>query len=181
MSSKGKFDPSVERSLKLAEKFDAKLSKLGQFVQNFPAASGAGVNAPYVPGTEPPVGGQQDATAPILLNKEINAPQVPEKEKAAPAPAAPKAFDPKTVTTLQQFLNNALRDEIIAGNASPLNVNGKMDNFTVAALKQWAKKIKAPGGTVADLMNVALSKSKMASVRDNFVKLAEKFDKKYSR
>jgi hypothetical protein len=63
----------VSKMVELADKIDNKLNKLAQTVETFPAPSGGGVNAPYVPGTEP----------------------VPQ-----PAPPAPK-FDRATVELLK--------------------------------------------------------------------------------
>ena len=73
-------------------------------VQQFPAGSGAGINAPMVP-TEPPAVKEE----PQLMSGKLapmNAPAF--KEQQAPQAAQKNYGDPKTVELLQIFLSNAV-------------------------------------------------------------------------
>ena len=71
-------------------------------------------------------------------------------------PGRAPAYDSNTVTTLQTFLNNALRDQIIAGQRGPLVVDGKLGNDTMGALKEWARANGIPATDVRSLVNAAL-------------------------
>lgn len=121
-------------------------------VQQFPPMGGAGVNAPYMPGTAPPVGpaatpkpktflpgpgwenipeealkgGPASVPAPPQLGNEIS---VPETTISGSPPAKPMTVDPY-VTALQQYLS-----------AGPWGLqkapDGKLGPDTRGALKNW--------------------------------------------
>lgn len=181
---------AVQRTQNLAAKFDAKLARIAQ-AQTFPDPSGAGVNSPYVPGTEPPV--SQGPAAPAGAAPAINAP-APAVKAPAQAPGAAPSYDAAAINSLQDFLNRALADDIIAGKLSPLVVDGKLGPDTTNSLKYWGKQNQIQARTVPELLQIALNKTPkaapkaapaapkaVASVKQNLISLANKFDNKYAQ
>jgi len=126
----------VEVFEKLAVYGDRKafLQTLAQEVQTFPADSGQGINAPYVPGTEPSVSTQ----APEVAAPTDNTMYMPQDQIKGHRPAQ---YDPR-VHAVQNFINNQL---VPAGVISPIEEDGKWGPETAKALKTWGEKNKMSG------------------------------------
>lgn len=75
-------------------------------------------------------------------------------------PGQAPGYDPATVKLLQSFLNNALKDQIIAGQRGPLLVDGKLGPDTTGALQAWAKANNILAKDVKSLINTALQAAK---------------------
>jgi len=106
------------------------LQALAQEVQPFPAASNSGVNAPYVPGTEPPVNNSNSVTTlPTTTIMGDAAQQIPEMKYTAPL-----TFNPN-VKKVQDFLNQelAVKNPIMA----PIKSDGLWGAETAKAVKLW--------------------------------------------
>jgi hypothetical protein len=84
----------------------------------------------------------------------------PAGQPGAPAAKAPAQYDSGTINLLQSFLNNALRDQIIAGKRSPLVVDGVLGNDTTGALREWARSQNIPFTNVQSLINTALKSAR---------------------
>lgn len=95
----------------------------------------------------------------IMMQKRLNAPAVPEQD--APARPAP-GYDKETISLLQSFLNNAMRDELTKGQygLSPLVPDGKVGPDTTKFLQLWAGKNKIPATNIQSLLNTAINASK---------------------
>src|SRR5258708_4033552 len=169
---------SIQKTQDISAKFDKKLAQ----IQTFPEPSGLGIAAPYVPGTEPEVGPKVEKDNTIIEPHltQLNAPSTQEQEKATTKVQLPSYGDPETVELLQEFLNNSLREEIIAGKRSPLVVDSRFGKDTAAALNMWATKYNIHAQDMSELVNIALNKSKSAAIKNDLVKLADKFDNKYN-
>jgi hypothetical protein len=81
------------------------------------------------------------------------------------SPAKPQnkvqpASNPSTTMSLQIFLNNALRKDIIAGNRAPIKQDGILGDETKTALKEWAQNNGIGGTDIKDLINIALEQAK---------------------
>lgn len=111
----------------------------------------------YQPGTAPPVHQEPESGPAFTGWKQLNAPAVREQGGVT---KTPNYGDPTTVNTLQMFLNNALRSEIIAGQRSPLVVDSKFGPDTAKALQMWGQKHNIQAKSLSDLVNIALQQSK---------------------
>jgi hypothetical protein len=85
--------------------------------------------------------------------------QVPETQIMGKVPQKP-AYDHDTVVMLQNFLNNALRNQIINGQRGPLAVDGKLGSDTSGALQEWAKASGIGGSDIKSLVDIALGQAK---------------------
>jgi hypothetical protein len=70
--------------------------------------------------------------------------------------------DPATVETLQIFLNNAFRSDIIAGKKSPIRQDGKFGEETQNALTEWAQRNNVSAADAQSLADIALQTNNRA-------------------
>lgn len=92
----------------------------------------------------------------VKAPEQVAGPTTPTTSTARPG-ASPAAYDPETVKLLQTFLASALGSLDVLG---PAGIDGKMGNYTIKALQQWAAQNGVKGRDVKDLMNIALKQSK---------------------
>jgi hypothetical protein len=113
------------------------LQALAQDVQTFPPTSSQFINAPYVPGTEPPVSGKnpEEAAAPPAADNTMYMPQDQIKGHR------PAQYDAR-VHAVQSFINKQL---VPAGVISPIDEDGKWGTETAKALKLWGDKNNLSG------------------------------------
>jgi len=73
----------------------------------------------------------------------------------------PVGYNKNTIVAVQNFLNKALRPDIIQGKLGPVGVDGKLGPETSNALKYWANKSNMPSNNVQSLINVALKSARV--------------------
>jgi hypothetical protein len=189
-TSKPTLPASVQKTQDVAKRFEEKLEKLAQ-IQTFPAPSGKGITAPYVPGTEPavnqPAPAAPDSRAPETSQKQVNAPAVKEQEKSQ----VKLTVDPE-LKEVQKFLNQAMpynniKEDGIWGpetsglvvawarlNQLPAEVSSALAAAKAQALGNNAVKSIKPGSELGQAQHTA-------SIKNNLTSLADKFESKYSR
>lgn len=149
----------VELFERLATYGDRKafLQAIAQEIETFPAPSSSGINAPYVPGTEP--GTAPASPAPAAPSEDPNAGklQMPE-QKIVGTPPAKNYGNPATVELLQIFLNKALKPQIETGQRGPIAQDSKFGPETLGALKEWANA-NGVKGSVRELADAALERA----------------------
>lgn len=180
-ASKPTLPASVQKTQDVAKRFEEKLEKLAQ-IQTFPAPSGKGTSAPYVPAPAAP-----DPRAPETSQKQVNAPAVKEQEKSRIKPTV----DPE-LKKVQEFLNqsmpyNNIKEDGIWGpetsglliawaklNQLPAEIQGALAAAKARALGESAVKSIKPGSELGQAQHTA-------SIKNSLTSLADKFESKYPR
>jgi hypothetical protein len=148
----------IDALLKKVEVFE-KLAVYGDR-KSFLKTLAQGVNAPYMPGTAPPVNNPPQAAGPDSTTVTLPTDHIKGKPPVNNPPQAagpdsttitlptdhikgkpPVQFDPR-VKAVQSFINRQL---VPAGIISPIDEDGKWGPETAGALKTWGDKNKLAG------------------------------------